>query len=397
MRMGLWTASITVLLIGTPLAASAQRIIHDAAREEQANTTAAAAAQLASGSFFDTQLANLEQAGTQQLETILRWQEVRMRASLNAFTRWSDVANVATQIERDIAGLLDTSSEQAEAKKRVEEIKARAEAIRAALQDVREETAGRNDIVEQLLSRLGDAKAAVTFAEGLLPKDAVPGNAATVQALNEILASLEQVQKLHAAVKGILLGHAAVRVPVSALRPDPLQTELELLAVEEEHLQRLGLIRARQRLEVGDLSRLLTRTQQRVKSVLNGAPDAEIEDTLRALTTLAQDEQAPPTGQTPEVRRGRLEFALFVLHDAAAVAAQHATAADFATLRRSLEERRYSIRRSAVTAATYEITVRAAAQRLALYWKSGLKPKDVSDFLFHLSGAVSLPIIAGKQ
>lgn len=397
MRMGLWTVSITTLLIGTPLAASAQRIIHDAARDEQARTTAAAADQLTSGSFFDTQLANLEQAGTQQLGTILRWQEVRMRASLNAFTMWSDVANVAKQIERDIAGLLDTSSEQAEAKARVEEIKARVEAIRVALHDVREKVAGRNDIVEQLLSHIGDAREVVTFAEGLVPEDAPPSNAATVQALNEILASLEQVQKLHAAVKGILLGHAAVRVPVSALRLDPMQTELELLAVEEEHLQRLGLIRARQRLEVGDLSRLLTRAQQRVKRVLNGASDAEIEDTIRSLTTLAQDEQAAPKGQTPEVRRGRLEFALFVLHDAAAVAAQHATAADFARLRRSLEERRYSIRRSAVAAATYEVTVRAAAQRLVLYWKSGLKPKDVSDFLFHLSGAVSLPIIAGKQ
>jgi hypothetical protein len=393
----MWTrmraVSIAVFLVALPSAASAQRIIHDAARDEQAQATAAAARQLTSGSLFDTQLANLDQAGRQQLDTVLRWQEVRMRASLNAFSRWGDVTRLAARIERDIAGLLDTSAEQALAETRVGEIKARAEAIRTTLREVREQAAGRNDIVEQILSHVGDAKEVVAFAEGLLPGD----NASKIQALNELLASLEQVQKLHAAVKGILLGHAAVRVSARALRPDPLQTELELLAVEEEHLNRLGMIRARQRLEVGDLSRLLKVTQQRVAMVTGGAEDAEIEDALRAMVRVAQDEQAGQPAQTEEQRRQRLEFALFVLHGAAALAAQHQTAADFARLRRSLEERRYSIRRSAVAAGTYEATVRAASERLALYWKSGLKPKDVSDFLFHLSGAVSLPIIAARQ
>ena len=391
--MRIRTVLIAALLVVLPSAVSAQRIIHHADRDVQAQATATAAEQLTSGSLFDTQLTNLDEAGKQQLETILRWQEVRMRASLNAFSRWSDVSSLASRIEGDIAGLLDTSAEQSLAQKRVDEIRAKAAAIRATLQEVRDKTAGRNDIVEQILSQVGDAKEVVAFAEKLLPGV----NASKVQALNEILASLEQVQRLHAAIKGILIGHAAVRVSVAALRPDPLQTELELLAVEEEHLNRLGLIRARQRLEVGDLKRLLETTKQRVAMVAGPTPDAEIEDSLRSMVRLAQTE---PTGgpiQTPGQRRERLEFAIFVLHGAAALAAQHATAADIALLRRSLEERRYSIRRSGVAAGTYEATVRAAAQRLALYWKSGLRPKDVSDFLFHLSGAVSLPIIAAKQ
>jgi hypothetical protein len=383
---------IAVFLVALPSVASAQRIIHDAARDEQAQATAAAAKQLTSGSLFDTQLANLDEAGRQQLETILRWQEVRMRASLNAFSRWSDVSNLATRIEGDIAGLLDTSAEQGLAERRVEEIKARAQAVRATLQEVRGSAAGRNDIVEQILSHVGEAKEVVAFAEKLLPGN----NASKVQALNELLASLEQVQKLHAAVKGILIGHAAVRVSAAALRPDPLQTELELLAVEEEHLNRLGMIRARQRLEVGDLARLLRVTQQRVAKIAGGAPDAEIEDSLRTMVRAAQTDTGD-SAQTDEQRREGLDFAIFVLHGAAALAAQHETAADFALLRRSLEERRYSIRRSAVAAGTYEATVRAASERLALYWRSGLKPKDVSDFLFHLSGAVSLPIIAARQ
>jgi hypothetical protein len=393
MRMRLRTVSIAAFLVVLPSAVSAQRIIYNAGRDEQAKTTATAAEQLTSGRLFETQLANLDEAGKQQLETILRWQEVRMRATLNGFSQWSDVSTLVTRIEGDIAGLLDTTAEQALAQKRVDEIKARAAAIRATLQEVRDKAAGRNDIVEQILSHVGDVKEVVAFAEQLQQGK----NASKVQALNEIVASLEQVQKLHAAIKGIVLGHAAVKVSAAALRPDPLQTELELLVVEEEHLNRLGLIRARQRLEVGDLHRLLETTRQRVKAVASASQSAEIEDSLRSLVRTAQAEPTVKPIPTPEQRRGTLEFAIFVLHGAAALAAQHETAADFALLRRSLEERRYSIRRSGVAASTYEQTVRAAAQRLALYWKSGLKPKDVSDFLFHLSGAISLPIIAGKQ
>jgi len=38
----------------------------------------------------------------------------------------------------------------------------------------------------------------------------------------------------------------------------------------------------------------------------------------------------------------------------------------------------------------------ASAQRLALYYKGGIKPGQIAQLLYNLSGLVSLPIIAAK-
>ena len=159
-----------------------------------------------------------------------------------------------------------------------------------------------------------------------------------------------------------------------------MQTKLELLRVEQAHLQTLGLIRARQALEVGDIKKTLDAARN---FVARFPKDEPIERTLAGLK-LSDD-------------RDRLEFALFALYYAAAVAAQQETSANLAELRKSIEERRYSIQRSAVNAGTYEQTTRAVADRLALYWKAGVKPKDLAGLLYDLSTAVSLPILASKQ
>jgi hypothetical protein len=354
----------------------AQRVVHDAKRDAQAQAAASASKDLLNGSIFEAQLKNLEQLGTQQLETVMRWQEVKMRAALNGFTKWSDVTKVLDRVDNNLEPFLDVSSEQGLAAQRLEEIKTRAAQIPKLLQDLQAKSPNHKDIVDDILSHVGDAKQVVDFAERTLLKD----NAAKVKALNEVVATLEQVQNLYASVKGILTSAAAVSVPVASLRPDPLQTELELLRVEGEHLKILGLIRARQALEVGEMKKIVDDARSYVNKF---PPDEPIEITLANLKT--------PGG------RNDLEFALYALHYAAAVAAQQETSADLASLRKSLEERRYSIQRSAVNAGTYEQTVRAVADRLALYWKSGFKPKDLAELLYHLSTAASLPILAGKQ
>jgi len=371
---------ITILLLSALLtsdACFAQRVFYDSKRDAQAQAAAEASKYVLSGSLFEAQLKNLEQLGTQQLETVMGWQEVKMRAALNRFTKWSDVRTVLDRVDERLAPFLDTSDdEQALAAQRLQEIKTRVAQIPKTLQGLQQKNSERKDIVGDILSHVSDAQEVVDFADSTFYED----NPAKVKALNEVIATLEQVQNLYASVKSILAGAAAVGVPVASLRPDALQTELELLRVEQEHLKTLGLFRARQALEVGEIKKMVDHAKSYVS---NFSADEPIETTLMNLQTRSG--------------RDHLELALYALHYAAAVAAQQETSADLASLRKSLEERRYSIQRSAVNASTYEQTARAAAVRLTLYWQSGLKPKDLAELLYHVSTAASLPILAAKQ
>src|SRR6267378_4151922 len=213
---------IAFLLLSAFLASDvcvAQRVFHDSRRDAQAQAAADASKDVLSGSLFEAQLKNLEQLGTQQLETVTRWQEVKMRAALNGFTKWSDVMRVLDRVDKRLAPFLDTSDELVVAAQRLQEIKTRAAEIPKILQDLQHKDS-HTDIVGDILSHASDAQQVVDFADRAFSED----NPAKVKALNEIIATLEQVQNLYASVKNILARAAAVSVPVASLRPNPLQT-----------------------------------------------------------------------------------------------------------------------------------------------------------------------------
>jgi hypothetical protein len=114
--------------------------------------------------------------------------------------------------------------------------------------------------------------------------------------------------------------------------------------------------------------------------------------------TLKASAAAPhPAGVDEAAVREPLRFQLLVLHDAAAGIAQMDVAARLADLRGSDELRRYSIRRSAVAANTYDVAIQAAVQRLGAYWKRGVKPTDLAQFIFYVTNTFALPAIAIKQ
>jgi hypothetical protein len=366
---------ILLALLLAPLC-NAQRVLHNPDRDAQAQAAVSAAKDVASASLFETQAKNLEVLARQQLETIVRWQQVKMRTQVNAFSNWASVQNSLDTVAAKLAPDIDTQAEQALAAARLSEVRQLAKDIRRQIDVLQVPDSARTDVVQEILSHLGDAKQLVDFAE----TTSLGNNPAKIQALNETVAALQQVQVLYASLKGILAGANAVKPHVAALRPDPLKTKLELLRVDEDQWKTVGAIRAREALEKGEIQALIDRAKLLLPRVSENQDD--IEATLKALAQAGN--------------RTQLELVMYVLHQAAAVAAQQETSAALADLRRSIEERRYSIQRSAVYAGEYEQTVRAAADRLALYWKSGLKPKEVADLLYNLSGAVSLPALALK-
>ena len=365
---------VMLALLLAPLC-NAQRVLYNSGRDAQAQAAVSAARDVINQSLFDTQTKNLEILAKQQLETIVRWQQIKMRAKVNTFSTWEKVGKSLQTVEDKLAPDMDTSAERVAVSARLAEVRQLARDIKAQIAAIPKPTE-RADVVEEILSHLGDAKDLVDFAAST----ADGSNLAKIQSLNETIAALQQVKVLYGALKGILAGAKAVQPHVAELRPDPLKTRLELLRVDEEHWKTVGAIRARQALEKGDIQALINLAKTRLTQFPH--PQSDIETTLKGLAQPAQ--------------RDTLEIALYALFCAAAVAAQQETSADLAELRVTIEERRYSIQRSAVYAGEYEQTVRAAADRLALYWKSGLKPKEVADLLYSLSGAVSLPALVVK-
>ena len=130
---------------------------------------------------------------------------------------------------------------------------------------------------------------------------------------------------MYRAIAGIWRGQRAVSVDPASLRPPSQQIDLQMLAVEEAHLQALAGIEARKRLEVG---RALggVQTALRALPVVRASPSAEagvstepIETTLRAAAA-AHD-------------RERLFQASLALHLAASAVAQVESAAALADLR----------------------------------------------------------------
>jgi len=87
---------------------------------------------------------------------------------------------------------------------------------------------------------------------------------------------------------------------------------------------------------------------------------------------------------------------LRALHEAAAARAQYGLPRQLADLRDTQEEARYSILRSATRVESSQELIQSATSRLALYYQGGIKPAQVAQLLYNLSGLVTLPIIATK-
>ena len=177
-----------------------------------------------------------------------------------------------------------------------------------------------------------------------------------------------------------------VTVDPASLRPPPQETEIRLLLIDQEHLQTLAAIRARQQREVRTALRQVNSAIQAMQEVPGGSVDqslARIEDTLRTAA-------AGPD-------RARLHALVFALHEVGAAVAQMQAADLLADIRVADEARRFSIKQSAVHAGLYEFALQAAAQRLAAYWKRGLKPADIVELGAWIANTAVLVEVSRKD
>jgi hypothetical protein len=412
-------ALVAITCLAWTADAQAQRIIYDGQRDATAQQTVTAAKEVTSGALFAAMLKNVDAQAKLEVDTEIAFLQERMRARLNSFEVWQDPKAVPPapptpgvtfdpnaaalcrksvdcqlkELQRQHQAALAAPPTQADIDARLAAIKTRATALQAELKALQQASKSTDPFIIRAFDALEEQGGDILdYAQKIadLFKSASPAANGVGNALTKIEEGLDQIISLYKAIASIWRGQQAVSVDPASLRPPPQQVELQLLGVEQEHLKAVAKIEARKELEVAAALTGVNTALRQVTAVLNldlpaikAGPRPAIERTLKE----AADSH----------RRQPLLVQWEALHAAAGAVAQLDSAAALATLRQSDELRRYSIRRSAVNISTYDLTIQAAAQRLALYWKGGIKPTELAAFVFYITNSIAVPAIALKD
>jgi len=393
--MRLWLVVVCLACAGE---ANAQRLFHDKDRDAVAQKAAEAAKQVTSGTLFETMLRNVDVQAKLEIDTTMAYVQEQMRAQINAFERWHDTQGVACEksvecallvLKRKHEGALATVS-QDQLDERLSNIKERQERLKTELEALQEASKSQDPAVVQVFAALQDPGKDLLDQANKIAAVGGKSTAGVTNALDAIANGLDQIGALFAALKGIWAGQRAVSVDPRSLRPPQQQTDLQLLAIEKNSFEVLARINAREQLETGSAVDIVVSALNGLERLPTPRPEcgaASPPESIEASLKTAADCHDRP----------RLVGLLLTLHKASAAVAQMDAAARLADLRRSDEERRYSIRRSLVNARTYDQTIQAAVERLGLYWKSGIKPGELVQFAFYLANTIAVPAIAIKQ
>jgi hypothetical protein len=397
-----------VILSACPAALQAQLVVYDQGKDKTAQDAATAAKDIGGGTLFQKMLHNVDLQSKHEAETTMAWVEQQMRAKIENFEVWtSSKDKVATPLENvgvmpgscfsvrcelltlqvRVKFILGTTEMTPEAiKAQLAELEKKKEQLDQALKELQASSKSQDPAVVRAFLLLQDngketvdyAKQVVRLAED--QKLPVQGLSASLSKIGD---GLDQMLSLYGIVKGIWDGYQAVAVDPASLRPPREKIDLQLLALEQDHLKTVALILARENIEAGAALARVETALNRLEGADLSSSAARVEDTLREATRKHDRQQ--------------LRKILDALHEAAAAVASEDAAGRLATLRLSDEERRYSIRRSAANSSVYDQTIQAASQRLALYWKGGIKPTELAQLVFYIANTAGVSAIAAKQ
>lgn len=357
------------------------QFLYDSARDSKSQEALKTAREVTNGQVFDKMLENLDRLSKASGERFFNDAERQMRANLASFRTWGDIARFATGLDQRLMADLPGAATQSEIAAAATDVETQTNKAKGALRTLEDaaktkfKTPDQVALIGTWFARLGQLSELIDFANQFKAVQDAP--AGFVDAAKEA-ASL-------AASLGKMYGDFQVAL---AATPDMvvLETQVQLLEANEDHLKQLAVIIARRESDLQDTRSLLRRVSAQVK-FLEGAGvrlDQPIVDSVR-------DRLSTPSAD-PKV----LGAMVFVLYNAAALAARDTTPKRLASLRLAEEERRYSIRSSAVAARSYETLVASGVERLANYYKGGLKPETLAQIVNAVATLGLIPTIAVK-
>ena len=348
-----------------------------------------AAGDVANGQIFGTQLANLDtvsnlatdriftsarRAAIARLEGTRTWRSFCDRVD-NAKTRVlpSDTKDWVNQIT-----ILETKLATAQS---------RAEAASAKLKsfaDLLEEVGKAEQVIE-----------AGKFLQEHKLANITPTDLRVVGKLQEAIDNL-----------GVVLNGIASQAKPASTRSAAEEMKVDLAKAEIDHLQTLIQIEEKRLDGQHDLKSILTAIENTLSCVRPTTPPGSSSWVCTLTFTDASGVPSPENLSDTEeieatIRRFRydplrLKSVVYLLENFAALAARADTPVRIAELRSAIEERRFAIRRDAIMARTYEQILLIGAQRIAIYYKGGIKPETLAQFANALATAGLIPTIALK-
>lgn len=203
------------------------------------------------------------------------------------------------------------------------------------------------------------------------------GQQSISESLKEVSARVQALEKEN---QEVLRQVRAALLKLSATAPDS-----EFLAAADLTLQALNqAIPRMEGKEIAHQTEAAAIAQWResareLKTARDATDRAGIEKELRHVVAQANFRIVEMRSMAADAPRALLELGALI--------ARADTPDKLAELRQAQEAHAYSIRKSAVRARAYELTVTAGVKRLALYHQGGVKPETIAEFIHVLSSA----------
>lgn len=389
----------------------AQRL-YDPTRDAEAQKAAALAAEITSKGSFEKQLRNLEVTEKHNVEVYLTGARRQMEIKIRTFRTWGAVAKFADQVQgtldsEDFIPDADAKSIAADVQRKCPEritklgmeicaAKSNLAELQQAVADSEQRGKELDEELKSRLEKIDAIESLVDNAQTLL-KDKI-ADEDTIKGLSEVFLKLaastvtftnklSQINKETSDELRLLLQRIAV----------------EALQLEVDHWKTVGEIKLRRAAEQKEIQKLVTDLKDRLTQISNcfavgpaKLAEQRVTDSVanaRTLTKCSILEQGKPVDfQTEQI----IAYLYKALHVATALASRGETPAALAELRLSHEERRFSIRHSAIIARSYEVALSSGTKRLARFYAGGIKPEKIAQ-LVYAAATVAIPgVIAGQ-
>lgn len=364
----------------------AQPFFYNEGKHQKAQLAESTAKEIANGSVFAAELNNLDTISRMQIRRVLDMGRVQAKAGVLAFETWEKVAAQMQTVKDSLQGPSLSVDNPAE---RLNEVESRVKTLSDTINNLKVDSPGNKETVEEIQAHLNTASSILKFAEQLPTEN--PRFSAAVE---QITTWLDTVKSLYDSFATAVEARNQIKAALSKLSQTPEADELRMLRLEIEHLNWIAQNAARRELEAGYVLKLIERVQERLKPPFLVDPSTDRVETT--LTKLAMEARTGASEDARKLARDRLFSLLWALHQAAAARAQGGLPKELAELRDTQQEWRYSILRSASRVESTEQAMLQAAIRLQLYYRGGIKPAQLAQLLYNLSGLVSLPVIAAK-
>lgn len=402
------TLVLTALLglAGLSLDAQGQRL-YNKERDEQAQQAKQQAADLRSDPIFDTQLKNLMTLEALDVETVMSESKRDTRATINSFVRWGHVFAAIDQAKAE----LEQSDERAESTSaNIVEARAALEQqikdAKAAIKKLRDNADPAEDQrLAMLFARVGEIDSLLVMAAELIGKSEQAES--TLNALDKTRATLKEITDLYKRydarvqeIKGLKtkLGEFYISLQEAALRG---------LEAQEEHLTILGTIETQRSLELAEARQLLAEYEALKKRLVtdyygrcftekkSDVTQERITDTVSLAMKMPNCNVKGTTLELNMRPQDVVEDIMLLLYRATTVFSRVQTSVRLAQLRNAHEEHRFTIKQRILEAHAYELILNGGAERLALFYKGGIKPAQLAQLIFNVANvATPIAIIA---